>query len=99
MFPVPAQRPVTGSSKGLTATYTLYCTGTPMLAGKLPDSPPRGAGYTSPLRASQQSIGVYKAAGMWQPDSRPHLVQQENTACAGILAGCPSCSHHVYYAM
>lgn len=37
--------------------------GTPMLAGKLPDSPSRGPGYTSPLRASQQSIGVYKAAG------------------------------------
>jgi hypothetical protein len=60
-----------------------------MLAGKLPDSPPRGAGYTSPLRASQQSIGVYKAAGMWQPDSKPHLVQQENTACAGILFWLP----------
>lgn len=43
-----------------------------MLAGKLqPESPTRGAGYTSPLRASQQSIGIYKAAGMGQGAS-PH---------------------------
>lgn len=41
-----------------------------MLAGKLPESPSRGAGYTSPLRASQQSIGVYKAAGMGNTSPR-----------------------------
>lgn len=50
-----------------------------MLAGKLPESPSRGAGYTSPLRASQQSIGAYKAAGTGYTSPRAEHDRQRSS--------------------
>lgn len=67
-----------------TTTLCMLRAGTPMLTGKLPESPSRGAGYTSPLRASQQSIGMYKAAGMCVPTALSD--QQHVPASKSMLA-------------
>jgi hypothetical protein len=60
-----------------------------MLAGKLPESPSRGAGYTSPLRASQQSIGVYKAAGMGYTSPRAEHDRQHSCQHLNPRPGLP----------
>lgn len=79
----------------LTATKIIICcccltcpacasVGTPTL-GRLAESPSRGPGYTSPLRASQQSIGVYKAAGE-RSQLAPQAVTDRQDSSAGAAA-------------